>query len=137
MNGDNHILANCISLFHLLVIVFVLLAPFSETPYIQILHVTLCITLFVHWAFNNDTCALSIIESKLRGLDYNDSYSYKFIAPLYNISETDWSKIVWIITGVAMTISLYKLYHSEKLKQAWECYQSNQNLIECIRVVMT
>ena len=136
MNGDNHILANCISVFHLMIIIFVLLAPFTETPYIHILHVTLCITLFVHWAFNNDTCALSVIESKLRGLDYTDSYSHKFISPLYNISESEWSNFVWIITVIAMSISLYKLYHSKKIKQAWECYQSNHSILECARVVM-
>jgi hypothetical protein len=133
MNG---ILANCISVFHILIIVFVLLAPFSNIPYIHVLHIAGSLTLFVHWAFNNNTCALSVIESKLRGLDYTESYSHKFIAPLYNISQTDWSNVVWIVTATAMSISLYKLYHSDKLRRAIECYKTKNNIIECARFLM-
>jgi len=136
MNGYNNILADCISAFHILIILFVLIAPFSQIPYILGLHVTLCITLIVHWIYNNDTCALSIMESKLRGVDYTQSFSHKFVSPLYNISETKWSRIIWTITIIAMIVSGYKLYHSEKIKRALECYKSTNNILECVRVIM-
>jgi hypothetical protein len=136
MNGGTNTLANCVSAFHLFIIIFVLAAPFSTAPYILILHITLGMSLLVHWAYNNDTCALSVIESRLRGLDYTQSYSHKFISPLYNISQTQWSHLVWTITIVAMCISAYKLYQSDRPRKAWECYKSTNSFLECARIIM-
>jgi predicted neutral ceramidase superfamily lipid hydrolase len=129
MNGeddkkdDNNIfLANIIRIFHILIILFFLVAPFTNLTALLILHITFSISLLVHWIFNSNECSLTLLESKLRGLPSNESFSYKFISPIYSISNTDWSHVCYIITISLMFLSIYKLYHSEKLAKTIRCY---------------
>lgn len=103
----NELLANIISLFHILIILFVILAPFSGSIYLLIIHIFFCISLFVHWYANNNSCSLSIIESRLRGLDHTESISHRIIAPIYDISKSDMNTLVWITTFVLFGISIY------------------------------
>ncbi len=77
----------------------------------------------VHWIANSNVCSLSVLEAHLRGIDIReDTFSHKFIAPIYDISATEWCNIVWVITIVVLCISIYKLYHNDKFKIAWKCY---------------
>lgn len=121
----NIFLADIIYVFHIIIILFVILAPISNIPAILILHVVFCISLIVHWVGNNNACSLTYFESYLRGLDNtSESFSYKFIAPIYDISKTEWSKICYIVTITALLISIYKLYYSDKVTEAFQCYNN-------------
>jgi|UniRef100_A0A6C0DUN5 hypothetical protein len=116
-------LANLIWVFHTLVILFILIGPFLNSPALWVLHITFSISLLVHWYGNNNMCSLSMFEAKLRGLDYTDSFSHQFIAPIYDISNTQWSTLCYIITITLMTISIYYLYNSEAFGNALSCFR--------------
>lgn len=118
----NILLANAVFLFHIIVVLFILFAPFSTTPAILFLHVVSCISLIVHWWGNSDTCSLSVLESNLRGIERSNTFTHQFIAPVYNITATEWSNIVWIITFIVMFMSIFKLYNSSAFKNSWNCY---------------
>lgn len=120
----NKILADLVFIFHCIIVLFVILAPFTNIPAILVLHITFAICLFVHWYANSNVCSLTILEANLRGLDRTDTFTHQFIGPMYDISTTEWSNIIWIITFVIMCISIYKLYHTDKFKIAWECYSN-------------
>lgn len=126
----NIFLANMIYVFHTLVIIFILLAPFCNIPSLLILHVTFSFSLLVHWYNNNNECSLTYMEAKLRGLDRTESFSHKFISPLYDISKTEWSKYCYIITIILMCVSIYYLYHSDKVSQAWKCFNDTSKELE-------
>lgn len=137
-------LADLIFYFHCIVVLFILFAPFSNTPAILILHTVSCICLFVHWYLNSNVCSLSIMEAHLRGLKCReDTFTHKFIAPIYDISVTEWSNIVWFITLFVLCISIYKLYNNDKIKNAWKCYKESKpqdsvynsflNIIKCFK----
>ena len=122
------LLADSIFLFHCLIILFILFAPFTNTPAILVLHIAFAFSLIVHWHANSNVCSLSILEAHLRGLDTReDTFTHKFIAPMYDISSTEWSNIVWVITSVVLCISVYKLYHTDKFKIAWKCYSESNS----------
>jgi len=131
MNGQNCktnvFLANCISMFHALVVVFVMLAPFLDIPSLLIVHITFSISLLVHWWGNSNVCSLSVLESKLRGLNYTESFTHKFIAPVYDISKTTWSRISTFTVIVLMILSLYFLLNSEKWCKAVQCFKHMRN----------
>lgn len=111
----NLLLADGIFLFHSIIILFILFAPFINIPAILILHITFALSLMVHWNANSNVCSLSVFESYLRGLNTReDTFTHQFIAPLYDISATEWSNIVWIVTFVVLCISIYKLYYIDK-----------------------
>lgn len=118
----NLFLANFIHVLHILIILFVLTAPFVNIPSLLILHIVFSISLITHWYYNNNQCSLSIIEANLRGLDRTDSFSHKIIAPIYDISKTEWITFCYIITIVLMCVSIYQLYNNVKFKECWQCF---------------
>ena len=128
LKTKNLILANLIFIFHCAVVLFVLFAPFSNVPAFLILHITFTLCLFTHWYANSNVCSLSVMESQLRGLNRTETFSHKFIAPIYEISESEWSNLIWIITFIVMCISIYYLYHSETFQTAYKCYKNIDNL---------
>jgi hypothetical protein len=127
VSTTNLLLADTIFIFHCIVILFVLFAPFTNIPALLILHITFTICLFVHWYANSNVCSLSIIEANLRGLNSReDTFTHQFVAPMYEISATEWSNIVWLITFIVMCIAIYKLYHTDKFQHAWKCYKESE-----------
>jgi hypothetical protein len=120
------LLANSVRVFHIILILFVLFAPFLNSPALWVLHITFSISLLVHWVSNNNTCSLSIFEAKLRGLEYTDSFSHQFIAPIYDISKTQWSRTCYIVTIGLMSISIYYLYNSKAFTKALECFREQR-----------
>lgn len=124
VKGANIFLANLVYVFHTMVILFVLTAPFSNIPALLILHITFSASLLLHWWFNSNECSLTYIESKLRGLDKTESFTHKFVAPMYDISSTEWSKICYIITISLLCVSIYYLYNSERVSRAFVCYNN-------------
>lgn len=115
-------LANLIWLFHVFIVLFVLLAPFTDIPCILILHITFCISLITHWYGNSNMCSLSVLESNLRGLPYTESFSHKFISGIYDVSKTSWSKFCYFITIFVLLLSVYKLSNSKKFSLAYNKY---------------
>lgn len=109
-----------INIFHLIVIIFVLTAPFvfGCSPLILILHIVFCFSLMVHWYSNNDICCLSEFEAYVTGKDRVDTFSHSLIAPMYNFPPQVWSQFCYILTGGLMVISIYKLVKCEKSKKA-------------------
>lgn len=138
---QSEFLADCIFYFHIFVVLFIVFIPFLNVPpAFLILHITSAICLMLHWYSNSDICSLTIIEGQLRGVDRTKTFTHQFISPVYKITSTEWSNIVWIITFIVMCISIYKLYHTDKFKHALKCYNelSNseftfQNTIKCFR----
>lgn len=112
------LLAGLITIFHLLIVIFVILAPISNQSNILILHITLCVCLLVHWINNNNACSLTILESKLRGLDSpSSSFTHQFIAPIYDVSATDWSRVCYVVVVLALTASIIRLTQTDNWKK--------------------
>jgi hypothetical protein len=126
MNGPDVFLANAVWVFHVLVVLFVLLAPFSDMPIMIILHIAFVFNLLIHWFNNSNVCSLSIIESKLRGIPYTSSFTHQFVSPMFDISESNWSKLSYFITLILLGISFYNLYHSRRLQRFKECYNETR-----------
>ena len=118
----NIFLANLVYAFHVTVVLFVLIAPFSNIPAFLILHVTFSVSLLLHWYNNNNDCSLTYIESRLRGIDKVEGFTHKFIAPIYDISQTEWSRLCYIITIILMCVSIYYLYNSPKVAESLRCF---------------
>lgn len=105
----NSVLPTIISILHLSLIVFMVVAPFMNTPAVLLLHVLSSLCLITHWACNNSMCSLTILESYLRGQKPSETFIYKIVNPVYNISQYKLNKIIWFFTIVALGISSYKL----------------------------
>lgn len=127
MNDYKSFLADCIWAFHVSIVLFVLIAPFTNILALLVIHVAFCVTLLVHWWFNSNVCSLSVIEANLRSVPYTDSWTHQFIAPVYEINKTTWSHIAWGITILLMLVSVHKIYTSDKWKSFVECFSRVSN----------
>ncbi len=100
-----------INTFHILLVLFTIIAPFTNRPGLLLLHISYSVSLLTHWYLNSNSCCLTLLESSLTGKDSNDTFMHKLISPMYSISESDLSTLVWIFTILLMLISSYKLYN--------------------------
>ena len=94
--------ANIISFLHLSVILFVINVPIlSENPFILMYYCFIVFFIMLHWHYNNDTCVLTVIESKLRGKKQNDTYFGRLMKPIYNVSSTEIQYVTLILFASA------------------------------------
>jgi hypothetical protein len=120
-----NILADIVRIFHFLVVIFVILGPFTGKSYLLVLHITFSFSLLVHWHFNSNACSLTLLESQLRGIPVSSTFTHSLIAPVYDISATTWNEISYALTILLMLISLTNLLNSpewnycSKLVKTW------------------
>lgn len=119
-----NLLPFCIHVFHVFVVMYITLVPFFiEIPMFLILHITSCVSLLTHWAYNNNSCSLTLLECHLRGIKPQDAVSHRFIAPVYNIvSDNDWTAILYVSVVLLMLISIYKLYNIPAFSYVYNSY---------------
>ena len=132
MNGTpmTHFLANVIAVFHACIVLFVIVVPFLNYQHFLILHIVFCLSLLVHWYGNSNVCSLSMLESKFRGMPYTDSFTHRFVAPMYDVSKTSWSKICYTVTILLLAVSCYKVYHSEKWRVVCTCLNDTRGKLK-------
>ena len=114
---------NIIFIIHILIIILMLTLPLSNKLGVLILHWVSLLTLMVHWYFNSNACFLSLLEAKIRNINVKSTIFYSLVLPFYDMTENEYSKIVWIITLILFSISTYKiLYHNNFYKLLLKIY---------------
>ncbi len=66
MSFINDSLLIMINIIHLIVIIFVLATPFSNSNYLMLLHIIVVPFIMLHWLLNNNTCCLTVVEKYIR-----------------------------------------------------------------------
>jgi len=108
------IAATLISLVHALVVAWNFYAPFSSVPLIRVSYVVFAPFLMLHWILNDDTCALTALECKLRGLeDCSESFVHKIVSPIYKITDVQVRYATWAFTAFAWFYALSKTSWTE------------------------
>ena len=114
----NNFILGLINLIHLLVILFVIIVPFTNYTFLLMIHAVIVPFIMLHWVLNNDTCAITEAERFVRiqlngGNPVKDTecFTHNLVGPIYNfISENpDYSKITWGITISLWLITMFKL----------------------------
>lgn len=117
MSFINDSLLIMINIIHLIVIIFVIAAPFSNSNYLMLLHVIVVPFIMLHWLLNNNTCCLTVMEKYIRqktvstNIKEEDCFTYQLIAPIYDFNKNHeaFSTFIYILTISAWLISLYNL----------------------------
>lgn len=111
-----------INVLHLIVIIFVVGAPFSGSNYLIFMHVIIIPFIMLHWVLNNNTCSLTLAERFIRektyGVKTNDDecFTYQFIAPIYDFNKNheSFSYFIYVATFALWSISVYNIF--DKIK---------------------
>jgi hypothetical protein len=123
-----NILANIIAFLHLLFILFVTSTPFlTENPFVLLYYCFILFFVMIHWALNNDTCVLTLIESKLRGKKDNETFMGRLVKPIYNISSNE-------IKYLSMVLLLYaflkiRIWEKERYEYIYDTLYDKYQLI--------
>jgi hypothetical protein len=80
---------------HVALVAFFVWAPFSRSDAALALHFVSMPFLWLHWVLNDDTCALTILESKLRGVPASRSFFHSIVSPVYKIRDEHVRLIAW------------------------------------------
>lgn len=112
-------IVNLIKAFHITFLIFVLFVPFFGNEFLLTYHFITIPFVVLHWLTNNDICALSVFESKLRGIDENKTFIGRIVKPVYNLQNIHYYIVaisLWFIT----TYRLQSEYDFEQIKLVWK-----------------
>lgn len=114
----NEFMLYMIIVLHFIFIMFVVLTPFIGNNYFLILHAIVVPFVMAHWYTNDNNCALTMMEKKIRQNLYgeepdpNDCFTYNLIAPVYDFKKNnnDMSSIIYLVTIGLWGYTLVRLY---------------------------
>lgn len=115
MSFINDTLIILINIIHIVILVFVIGAPFSNSNYLILLHIIVVPFIMLHWLLNNNMCCLTLAEKYVREkttreiVNHEDCFTHKLISPIYDFNKNndDFSAFIYLITTFLWTISVY------------------------------
>lgn len=114
----HYYLLKFITFIHILLVLFVVIVPFTNINYLLLLHAIIVPFIMLHWILNNNTCALTLMEKHLKKIVYgeideNECITCKLIEPIYDFKNNyeSFSKIIYSITLGLWMLSIGKLYY--------------------------
>jgi hypothetical protein len=117
MSFINDSLIILINIIHLIVVIFVLAAPFSDSNYLMLLHIIVVPFIILHWLLNNNTCCLTVAEKYIReknvgtSVKADDCFTYQLVAPIYDFNKDHeaFSTFIYILTTGLWLVSVYNI----------------------------
>lgn len=117
MNFINDSILLFINVLHLIVILFIVCAPFSNSNYLLSMHAIVIPFIILHWILNNNTCSLTVAEKYIREQTYgvaptdDECFAYKFISPIYDFNKNyeAYSYFTYSTTIILWLITMYNL----------------------------
>ena len=111
--------ANLIWCLHVLLILFIVLAPFTGDALIILLNLVIMAGIMFHWIVNNQVCCLTELEKICRGKECDsETFFGNLVGPVYSANSNMYS---WILILILFAYNLKKLYEKKsQLKSKWE-----------------
>ena len=99
--------ATLVAVVHAGVLAFGVLAPFSTQDAVLAAYVLIMPLVWVHWVLNDDTCALTLLERRLRGLTCDEeSFIYRIVSPVYKIRDEQVRVVAWWGSALLWLVAL-------------------------------
>lgn len=116
----NELVLYMIVVLHFVFVLFIILTPFIGNNYFLLLHAIIVPFVMLHWYTNDNNCALTMMEKKIRKNLYgeepdpNDCFTYNLIAPVYDFKKNnnDMSTMIYIVMFALWGYTLLRLYNN-------------------------
>ena len=109
--------AGLISALHWAFVLFMAWAPFSSSRTALVLHLIVTPFLWLHWLLNDDTCALTLLEKQVRGLqDDSKSFFYALVSPVYKVRDRDVRVTAWMLSVALWLVTLSRVGRADVLE---------------------
>ena len=112
------ILLYLIVALHALLVLFLVIIPFTNITPLIFLHSVIIPFIILHWILNNNTCALTLAEFKIREyinggpVDRSQCFMARLMDPVYDFKKNNHSRRHFLYFSMLFlwSISCYKLY---------------------------
>lgn len=105
---------------HVYFVLFAVLTPFISNNYLLLIHCLVVPFMFLHWITNNNTCAITLMEKKLResfhkkkgSVESKDTFSGRLVEPVYDFVKNNkkYESFIYSATLVLIVIAYHKLF---------------------------
>lgn len=115
-------LCHIIFIIHVLLILFIVITPFTEADVIvMLLHAILVPCILFHWLVNDNTCCLTLIEQALRkNCDKEQLFFQRLVGPVYQPRHD----------GIIILAMVYLMFRSMR-----DVYRRRKELKRNLRVI--
>jgi hypothetical protein len=109
------LLADVISFIHAWILSFVCIVPFIGEMMFVLLNLVFMFGIMVHWYFNSNVCALTLLEKAIRGVaDDGQTFFGQIFGKVYTVSND--SPLYWYGIIFLVIVSMIKIFSYDK----WE-----------------
>ncbi len=129
INIIDEIKLKIILICHIVVVLFVILTPFSNSNYLLFMHSLIVPFIIFHWYTNNNICALTLFEKEIRkklnkNSNGDDCFTCKIIEPIYDFKKNNHhrTQTIYTITLLLWIVTLFKLYNKYRNKEITNFY---------------
>lgn len=107
-----HFAGTLIQIAHFCLVIFMIVVPLKKDTHwtTDLLHMTVALSLLVHWQLSNDACFLTFLEAYVRGIPHSSSFMHRLVSPVYIINDKTLSQASYIVTIIGAISSAYKLW---------------------------
>lgn len=112
------IIIKIINFLHLLLNIFIVVAPFTKNQTVLLIAIILLYGVFIQFLITNNKCIVTMLEHSLKGSSNEDyeGFIYRFIKKIFPISKQDFNGVLTLITlGLAIFYSY--LYLSRQINK--------------------
>lgn len=100
---------------HVAFVAYMAWAPFSHNEGALALSVMLWPLIWVHWVLMDDTCALTLLERRLRGVSSEKSFFHNLVSPVYKIRDEHVRMLAWAASVGLWLVSVARVWRSPGL----------------------
>ena len=100
---------NIIFFIHTILFITSLVVPFTRNVDLLKMYSVIIPFIFFHWAINDDTCALTILESSLTGKEQKDTFFGRLMKPIFTIDNETSDQVVKSILFSLWLLVQFKL----------------------------
>ncbi len=91
-----------IRIIHFIVVLAVMLGPFFLTnPVMLALYIACVICMCFHWWVGDDTCFLTLLESKITHKPHSETFIGRIVKPIYNVTNDEIIKATLLLLLIA------------------------------------
>ena len=102
-----------IKMVHVLVLLFIVLTPFTNNEILISYNFIFILGMWMHWMMNSNVCVLSEIEYRLTGIKYNEGFINNVLTPIFELPKNSNVYITYGITGILFIVDCVKLYRAD------------------------
>ena len=105
----SELMANIVFVLHILFVLWALIVPFTNNEPMLVLHMITMPFLWLHWWIHDDTCALTLAERYLRGVECKESFFHNLVSPVYKIEDQDVRQVSWWLSIILWLVTMSKV----------------------------